>query len=469
MMDPPALVACGVVPLRRSALSGLACVSIALAMPVLTPNPAAAAELSPAAVAEMFLKALELQGRNPRVIRSGDISYEERITRAQETRERHEENARQHISALERRVKEATNDIERERWKNEIEALRKEAEAGPPQQTPTDWTARDVFVGNNPRKRSRDEAALKEPSNGLKSEQIRLCESDGSERAFLSRFPEARDTSLHRNAFSVSSTEYCGRARGPMALAITTFLLSKGGSHDEFTFSPAATESPQEAFKAVGSTWGWGGGQVPRLVATGTFEGSEVFEIEFGMGDRWSSNAPPRKILRLSIDPGRGHIVPVEEEYQDGKRVLRLESSDYRQSGTDGLWFPWQSKETHYDPATGAVVSEHEWRVAAAVFNEAVDPKEFEVVIPPGEAIADFRGNSSVGTPYRTQRQITLGANVPHRDLTSIPGVIKPEVLGERHLPAASAWSWGRWLSLAATGGLLVALIGIAVGKRRWN
>ena len=294
-MDPSAHVAYGVVPLRRSALSWLACFSIALAMPVLTPNPAAAAELSPAAVAEMFLKALELQGRNPRVIRSGDISYEERITRAQETRERHEENARRHISALERLVKEATNDIARERWKNEIEALRKEAEAGPPQQTPTDWIKRDVFVGNNPRKRSRDEAALKEPSNGLKSEQIRLCESDGSERAFLNRFPEARDTSLYRNAFSVSSTEYCGRARGPMALAITTFLLANGGSHDEFTFSPAATESPQEAFKAVGSTLGWGGGRIPHLAATGTFEGSEVFEIEFGMGDRWSSNAPPRK------------------------------------------------------------------------------------------------------------------------------------------------------------------------------
>jgi hypothetical protein len=46
-MAPPAHVACGVFPLRRSALSWLACVSIALAMPVLTPNPAAAAELSP--------------------------------------------------------------------------------------------------------------------------------------------------------------------------------------------------------------------------------------------------------------------------------------------------------------------------------------------------------------------------------------------------------------------------------------
>jgi hypothetical protein len=445
------------------------CVSIALAMTVLTPTRAAAAELSPSAVAEMFLKALEFQGRNPRVIRSGDISYETRIVPPQETPAAHEAALLRIISDLERLAADAANDTERERWQREIEATRREAEAGPPPRTPTEWIKRDVFVGNNPRKRSRDEAAIKDPTNGLKSKQIRLCESDGSERAFLNRFPEARDTSLSRNDFSVSATEYCGRARGPMALAITTFLLSNGGSHDAFTFSPAASKSPQEAFKAVGATWGWGGGQVPRLVATGTFEGSEVFEIEFGMGARWSSNAPPRKILRLSIDPGRGHIVPVEEEYQDGKRVLRLESSDYRQSGTDGLWFPWRSKEIHYDSATGDVVREHAWRVTAVVFNEAVDPKEFEVVIPPGEAITDFRGNSRVGTTYRTQRQITLGANVPHRDLTSIPGVIKPEVLGERHLPASSAWSWGRWLSLAATGGLLVVLIGIAVGKRRWN
>jgi len=468
-MAPSAHVAWGVVPFRRSALSWLACVSIALALPALTPTRAAAAELSPSAVAEMFLKALELQGRNPRFIRSGDISYETRIVPPQETPAAHEAALLRIISDLERLAADAANDTERERWQREIEATRREAEAGPRPRTPTEWINRDVFVGNNPRKRSRDEAAIKEPSNGLKSEQIRLCESDGSEAAFLNRFPEARDTSLSRNDFSVSSTEYCGRARGPMALEITTLLLSNGGSHDAFTLSPAATKSPQEAFKAVGSTFGWGGGQIPRLVATGTFEGSEVFEIEFVLGARWSSNAPPRKILRLSIDPGRGHIVPVEEEYHDGKRVLRLESSDYHQSGPDGLWFPWQSKEIHYDPATGDVVSEHAWRISAAVFNEAVDPKEFEVVIPPGEAITDFRGNSRVGTTYRTQRQITLGANVPHRDLTSIPGVIKPAVLGERHLPAASAWSWGRWLSLAATGGLLVVLIGVAIGKRRWD
>ena len=58
------------------------------------------------------------------------------------------------------------------------------------------------------------------------------------------------------------------------------------------------------------------------------------------------------RLLSLTVDPSRGYIVPVEEEYHNGKRVIRLESSDYRQSSKDGLWFPWQSKETHYNPVT---------------------------------------------------------------------------------------------------------------------
>lgn len=451
----------------RPAILWIIYVCVATYLVTITPNYAMSAEVSPPEVVDMFLKALEQQGRNPRIIQSGDISYEEISVRTQATRENDHETKKKMIKGLEALAKNAVNDIERERWKSEIQAIRNEKASPKPQnQTATEWISRDVFVGNNPRKRSRQESSRKESSNGLKSEQVQICEFDGSNRAFLSRFPEARDTSLSTNTFAVSSIEYCGRARSPMALAITTLLMADGGNHESFTFSPSTVASLKQVFETTAATEGLGVERIPHLVASRTFEGSDVFEIEYGMQEPPALVKMQTRLLKLTVDPSRGFIVPVEEEYHDGKRVIRLESSDYRLASKDGVWFPWSSKETHYDPTTGEVVSELEWRVTAAVLNDPIDPKEFEVVVPAGEAINDSR-TSTTATTYRTTAPVTIGAIAPRGDLTSIPGVTKADVLTGRQLPSTSAWSWGRRLLLALTGALLVILISIAVRRRQ--
>ena len=455
--------------LRQTMIRWLGSVCMAASSVVITPNYAMSVELSPSAIVDMFFKALEQQGRNPRLIQSGDISYEERSLSAQPTPASVKQSNAKMIAALEAAAKDAVNDLERERWKSEIQAIRNEEASPKPQnQTPTEWIKRSAFVGNNPRKRSRQEASLKEPSDGLKGEQIQICEFDGSNRAFLSRFPDARDTSLSTNTFAVSSIEYSGRARSPMALATTTLLMADGGNHESFTFSPSTVASLKQVFETTAATEGLGVERIPHLVASRTFEGSEVFEIEYGMQEPPALVKMQTRLLKLTVDPSRGFIVPVEEEYHDGKRLIRLESSDYRLASKDGVWFPWSSKETHYDPATGEVVSEREWRVTAAVLNDPIDPKEFEIVVPAGEAISDSR-TSTTATTYRTTAPVTIGAIAPRGDLTSIPGVAKADVLTGRQLPSASAWSWGRRLVLALTGALLAILISIAVRRRQMS
>lgn len=455
--------------LRQTAIRWTSYACIAASLAVIAPHRGTADEVSAPDVVDMFFKALQQQGRNPRLIQSGDISYEERSRSAQPTPASVKQSNAKMIAALEAAEKGAVNDIERERWRSEIQAIRNEEASPKPQiQTPTEWISRDVFVGNNPRKRSRQESSHRESSNGSKSEQVQICEFDGSNRAFLSRFPEARDTSLSTNTFAVSSIEYCGRARSPMALAITTLLMADGGNHESFTFSPSTVASLKQVFETTAATEGLGVERIPHLVASHTFEGSDVFEIEYGMQETPLFAKMQTRLLKLMVDPSRGFIVPVEEEYHDGKRVIRLESSDYRLASKDGVWFPWSSKETHYDPATGEVVSEREWRITAAVLNDPIDPKEFEVVVPAGEAINDSR-TSTTATTYRTTAPVTIGAIAPRGDLTSIPGVTKADVLTGRQLPAASAWSWGRRLVLALTGALLAILISIAVRRRHMS
>jgi hypothetical protein len=456
---------------RRGALVWLGCVAIVIWMGVIQSSHATAEELTPAAIVDMFFKTLERQGRNPRVIESGDISYEEYSqdnTSVEDRQAADREYAKRLISDLETRAKESVSDLEQERWRQEVQRIRKEgATTGAQTETPTVWVKRDVFVGNNPRKRSREEAVLKVPSsNGSLDRQVLLCEYDGVRRAFLSRRPESRNASLSTNAFEVSSIEYCGRARSPMALATATLFMAHGGNYDTFTFSPSTIASLEKVFESAAATAGVGVERIPHLVEVSSFEGHDVYKIEYGMREPiWNLKIQAR-LLSLTVDPSRGYIVPVEEEYHNGKRVIRLESSDYRQSSKDGLWFPWQSKETHYNPATGDILSEHVWQVTAAVLNDPIDPKEFEVAIPAGESIQDSR-ESNVATSYSTNSPVTIGANLPRGDLSSIPGVTKTPVLTGRFLPEATAWSWTRKLWLAGTGAIVLILIGMVIRKRQ--
>jgi len=455
----------------RVALVLLGCVAIVIWMGSIQSSHAAAAELTPAAIVDMFFKTLERQGRNPRVIQSGNISYEEFSkdnTSAEVRKAIKLESDRKLVLELETLANEAGSDLERESWKQEIQRIRKEgAVKGAQAEVPPVLVGRDVFVGNNPRKRSRGEAALKVPSsNGLVAQQIQLCEYDGIKRSFLNRFPENRSTSLSTNAFAVSSIEYCGRARSPMALALTTLFMANGGSHDTFTFSPSTIASLEKVFESAAATEGVGVERIPHLVEASSFEGHDIYKIEYGMREPIRNLKMQTRLLSLTVDPSRGYIVPVEEEYHNGKRVIRLESSDFRQSSKDGLWFPWQSKETHYNPVTGDVVSERVWQVTAAVLNDPIDPKEFEVTIPTGESINDSR-ESNKATSYSTNSPVTIGANLPRGDLSSIPGVTKTPVLTGRFLPEATAWSWTRKLWLAGTGAILLVLIAMVIRKRQ--
>jgi hypothetical protein len=383
----------------------------------------------------VFLEALRLQGRNPTQIRSGDIRYRERVRSADQDRS----SKAGLIAKLEKLAAESPSDIGREQWKDEIRRIQNEEAAGPQAMQPAKmWIKRDVFEGNNPRKRSRQESRLEEAANGLTSEQVLLADHTGRDTANLVRFGEAHATSLYIDQFALSPIEQLGRARSPMALALTTLFLANGGNHETFTFSPDTLSS---------------------------FEGGRVYDLEFGRRESVKEAGMPTRCLRMSVDPDRGHIVPLEEEWHDGKLVLRLESSDYEAVRSTGLWFPMRSKETRFDPATGGIVAERVWMVSEVSLNDPVDPLLFEVTIPPGEDINDFRGGA-VTTTYRTEAAVTLGARVQARDLTSIPGVAKTSMAAGRFLPVPANGAGFRRIALIGTV-VVVALLLLAVVRRR--
>ena len=416
---------------------------------------------------DMFLMALKHQGRNPALIRSGDISYSERSIRALTPDAGRAESDARHIADLEQLIKNAPSDIARETLKEELQEVRlanKKSDGKSHNQA--EMIRRDTFIGNNPRRRSRQVGSFKTKENGVSSEQIIIGEYSGTDTSFVSRLPDARLTSLQTNFYAAPSIEYCGRARSPMAATIAALLLAGDGDHDTFTFSPTAIVSLKQAFAAIDENPELGAERVPHVVSIDTFEGREVFRVEYGMRNAPAGLKMQTRLLSLTIDPSRGYIVPLEEEYHDGQLVLRFESSDYRQSSKDGLWFPWHSKETHFQPSNGEVVNELEWHVTQASLNEPVDPTVFEILIPAGEEIDDFRSDSRTGVAYRTEQPVVLSAIAP-RDLTDIPGIIRPHVVTGQYLPGMPRWPWFRRATLSATVGLLIVLAGIAIRRRR--
>lgn len=407
----------------------------------------------------VFLEALRLQGRNPTQIRSGDIRYRERVRSADQDRS----SKAGLIAKLEKLAAESPSDIGREQWKDEIRRIQNEEAAGPQAMQPAKmWIKRDVFEGNNPRKRSRQESRLEEAANGLTSEQVLLADHTGRDTANLVRFGEAHATSLYIDQFALSPIEQLGRARSPMALALTTLFLANGGNHETFTFSPDTLSSLEQLMNAAN---GDVVDRLPHVTGERPFEGGRVYDLEFGRRESVKEAGMPTRCLRMSVDPDRGHIVPLEEEWHDGKLVLRLESSDYEAVRSTGLWFPMRSKETRFDPATGGIVAERVWMVSEVSLNDPVDPLLFEVTIPPGEDINDFRGGA-VTTTYRTEAAVTLGARVQARDLTSIPGVAKTSMAAGRFLPVPANGAGFRRIALIGTV-VVVALLLLAVVRRR--
>ena len=139
----------GPTPLFR-AIFGTSVAAALLAAVALVSSQSLAEASDPTEAVDMFLMALKHQGRNPALIRSGDISYSERSIRALTPDAGRAESDARHIADLEQLIKNAPSDIARETLKEELQEVRlanKKSDGKSHNQT--EMIRRDTFIGNN--------------------------------------------------------------------------------------------------------------------------------------------------------------------------------------------------------------------------------------------------------------------------------------------------------------------------------
>jgi hypothetical protein len=110
------------------------------------------------------------------------------------------------------------------------------------------------------------------------------------------------------------------------------------------------------------------------------------------------------------INPEKGYITPLIEEYFDGKPIVRYESKNYFQDKHSGVWFPQLFIETNFDEKGKQRSKDtYEVNIEKTSFNIDISDDEFVFDVPAGWSITDKQ--NGIRQDYRVVRNTKLKFN----------------------------------------------------------
>jgi hypothetical protein len=406
---------------------------------------------------DLLLNALRNQGRNPTLIQRGEFVWEEREQSQGVPEAEIQANIANARSFLEDQVRGSASPSERKHWEDQLRILEPSTRASAAPRTFVSLNEL-YFEGNNPRTIFIQTSEDVGDSPGHRRSIKHLAVSG----------PEAKRTSVLNPANGGSVTigltwgwtqvECFGRPRGSVSLLVSGLLSSQGGDPSRIEFAEASVEQLKKYLHAVDQTHGRL--FVPHVVGSQQFEGAEMFIVQCGQpqaGGRGKEESA--RNLRMGIVPEKGYVCPFEEEYVDGRLVVRFEAADYRLE-SDRFWFPRRCKDTYFDES-GQVRQQTEYAIKKVAINEKATPRPFAVPVGEGDSIADFRGGdgrSAVASYKATTAQNLVLREDGSVDLSS-PGLRRMKVLAGRRW-AMPSFSWKSWLAVV-NGLVLLALLGV--------
>lgn len=406
---------------------------------------------------DLLLNALRNQGRNPTLIYRGEFVWEER----EQSQGLPEAEIQAEIattrSFLEEQVRGSASPSERKHWEDQLRDLVPSTRASAAPRTHVSLNEL-YFEGNNPRTIfiQTSEDVVDRPGHRRSIKHLAVSG------------PEAKRTSVLNpgNGGSVtigltwgwSQVECFGRPRGSVSLLVSGLLASNGGDPSRIEFAEASIDQLKQYLSTVEKTHGRL--SVPHVVGIEQFEGADMFILQCGQpqaGGRGKEESS--RNLRMGIVPEKGYVCPFEEEYVDGRLVVRFEAADYRLEG-DKFWFPRRCKDTYFDQS-GEVRQQTEYAIKKVAINEKATPRPFAVPVGAGDSIADFRGGD--GRSAAASYKATTAQNLVLREDGSVdlssPGLRRMKVSSGRRW-AMPSLSWKSWLAVV-NGLILLALLGV--------
>ncbi|MDR2641912.1 MAG: hypothetical protein LBC74_03885 [Planctomycetaceae bacterium] len=114
----------------------------------------------------------------------------------------------------------------------------------------------------------------------------------------------------------------------------------------------------------------------------------------------------PERVI-IWINPEKGHVTPLIEEYFEDVCIKRYESRYYFLMGNSGIWYPRESIETDFDKK-GEQISQttYDVNIEKSAINIEISDDEFVFPVPAGWTITDRQ--SVIHNSYRAVRNTKL-------------------------------------------------------------
>jgi hypothetical protein len=140
------------------------------------------------------------------------------------------------------------------------------------------------------------------------------------------------------------------------------------------------------------------------------------------------------------VDPTRGYICPLIEEYVQDICVVRYESSDYYQDKSSGIWFPRKTIDTEFDLVTKEQLRRVTYEIIheETDFNIPISDDEFVFPIVAGWTVMDKQSGRQ--NSYRVVRDTKLKFEKGRIALNESRDFIADDVMSSVNLPVSNEW-----------------------------
>lgn len=202
--------------------------------------------------------------------------------------------------------------------------------------------------------------------------------------------------------FYVEPFQKFGRVQGTLSKMATVSMLDPNVL-DQFVFLAHKIENLKKTMRQLAGSSGATILQISGNTSYDDGAGNAVI-LE-------SQNAKGIVYMRYWIDPSRGYVCPLVQEYspENGKILKEYTSGDYFLHAKSGLWYPATHEEKTWDENETLTESQlYTIDPDTFQFNQPVSDQEFYIDVPEGQTVVDSRGMPSM-TPLPTYHSIDKG------------------------------------------------------------
>ena len=145
-----------------------------------------------------------------------------------------------------------------------------------------------------------------------------------------------------------------------------------------------------------------------------------------------SRNGKGVMYMRYWIDPSRGYVCPLAQQYSpdNGKILKEYSAKNYFLHEKSGLWYPQECEEKTWDVQNSALLESRQYKINPATFqlNQPVSDHEFSIDIAENKVVVDERVNPNA--VYVATGSGTLSLVEGGLDLDKMSWLEKKEVGG---------------------------------------